>query len=90
LSYDDKTNEYVKAIICNNYSTNQFLATKLGVPIIGCQSYIFNLVMNAYLDHHDDVVQIIHMIMGKLCNMKKVSELKKLTDLNPVKVNDAH
>jgi hypothetical protein len=38
--------------------------------------------VNEYLDHYDDVVQTIHVVMGKLCYLKNISELKKLTDLN--------
>jgi hypothetical protein len=71
-----KTNEAIKAIIGNNCSTNQLLATTLGVPLIGCQSHIFNLAVNEYLNHYDDVVQIIHVVMGKLCHLKTFQSLK--------------
>jgi hypothetical protein len=37
---------------------------------------------------NDDAVQIIHVVMGRLCHFKNFSELKNLTDLNPVKQND--
>jgi hypothetical protein len=87
LSYYGKTNEDIKAIIGNNYSTNQLLATKLGVPLIGCRRHIFNLAVNKYLDRYDE---IIHVAMGKLCHLKNFSELKKLTDLNPIKQNVTH
>ncbi|DBA00444.1 TPA: hypothetical protein N0F65_012975 [Lagenidium giganteum] len=50
LSVYDKRVEIVKFLVGDNCSTNQALATKLGIPLVGCASHRFNLVAQDIVD----------------------------------------
>ncbi|KAG3111168.1 hypothetical protein PI124_g9772 [Phytophthora idaei] len=49
LDVYNKTLDMVAFIVGDNCSTNQSIATKLDVPLVGCASHQFNLAVNKYL-----------------------------------------
>ncbi|KAG6962595.1 hypothetical protein JG688_00008523 [Phytophthora aleatoria] len=49
LDVYNKTLDMVAFIVGDNCSTNQSIATKLDVPLVGCASHRFNLAVNKYL-----------------------------------------
>ncbi|KAK1931337.1 hypothetical protein P3T76_013093 [Phytophthora citrophthora] len=51
-----KTTEMIKFFVGTNCATNQSLATKLGVPLVGCASHRFNLAMSLFLSDYDEQI----------------------------------
>ncbi|GMF62984.1 unnamed protein product [Phytophthora fragariaefolia] len=56
LAVYDTTTAMIKFVVGDNCATSQSLATKLGVPLVGCASHRFNLAMLTFLSDSDDLI----------------------------------
>eukprot|EP00644_Phytophthora_capsici_P002948 jgi/Phyca11/103032/e_gw1.7.895.1 len=87
LDVYNKTLDMVAFIVGDNCSTNQSIATKLGVPLVGCASHRFNLAVNKYLADYEPLLAQVNTLMSKLCQVNNFAELSKVTSLHPIKRN---
>ncbi|OWZ10459.1 hypothetical protein PHMEG_00016690 [Phytophthora megakarya] len=87
LSVYNKTPEMVCFLVADNCATNQSIATKLTVPLVGCSSHRFNLAANKFYAEHEPILDDVNSLMTQLRHPNNYSELAKHTDLRPVKRN---
>jgi hypothetical protein len=71
----------------DNCATNGAIARMLGVPLVGCYSHKFNLAMQQLLAGHEDVLNAVNILMGQLGRLRPAGQLRRLTDLRPVRRN---
>ncbi|ETP03122.1 hypothetical protein F441_19885 [Phytophthora nicotianae CJ01A1] len=74
-------------LIGDNCTTNQAAATYLGVPLIGCASYRFNLAVNSYLEEHKTTVDAVSALMAALRTVNNRAALREHTPLAPLRPN---
>ncbi|GMF52631.1 unnamed protein product [Phytophthora fragariaefolia] len=74
-------------LIGDNCATNQAVATRLRVPLIGCASHRFNLAVNTFLEAHKTTVDAVSALMLALRTLNNRSALRKHTDLAPLRPN---
>ncbi|KAG6973925.1 hypothetical protein JG687_00000639 [Phytophthora cactorum] len=83
LSVYEKDIDMVRFIVGDNCATNQSIATRLGVPLIGCASHRFNLAVNRFLQSYhtqfDLTIQLRHV--------KTAAALAKATSYKSIKAN---
>ena len=68
-------------ILCDNESNNKKIADILRVPMIGCASHRFNLVIKLYLLLHENRLAKVNELMKNLQTLKQramFSEVHKL------------
>jgi hypothetical protein len=82
-----RTKEDILFLVADNTNTNPATADLLNVPFVGCASHRFNLAVQKYVDKHNAVIANIHQIMLLLSNLKKAGKFRKLTNLEPVIMN---
>ncbi|ETI54594.1 hypothetical protein F443_02618 [Phytophthora nicotianae P1569] len=87
LDVYNKTEDMVGFMVGDNCSTNQPIATKMGVPLVGCASHRFNQAVGKYLAPHEALLTEVHDLMVELRKENNLAELKKHTELLPVKRN---
>ncbi|RLN87487.1 hypothetical protein BBJ28_00025084 [Nothophytophthora sp. Chile5] len=87
LDVYNKTDDMVAFLVGDNCATNQSVATKMGVPLVGCASHRFNLAVNKFLAPHEDLLAEVNTLMVELQKENNFAELKKHTELLPVKRN---
>ncbi|KAE9215276.1 hypothetical protein PF004_g14804 [Phytophthora fragariae] len=76
-----KTTRMIKFVVGDNCVTNQALATKLGVPLVGCASHRFNLAMVKYLTNSADLISQIRDLMTTLRLPNNAAQLALHTPL---------
>ncbi|RLN10139.1 hypothetical protein BBJ28_00018417 [Nothophytophthora sp. Chile5] len=74
-------------VVGDNCATNQSIATKMGVPLVGCASHRFNLAVNKVLAPYEDLLDNVNTLMVELRKENNFAELKKHMELLPVKRN---
>ncbi|KAE9321784.1 hypothetical protein PR003_g17390 [Phytophthora rubi] len=87
LDVYNKTTAMVGFLVGDNCSTNQSIAMKMGIPLVGCASHRFNLAVKKYLEPHERLLSEVNDLMVELRPEKNRAELKKYTELLPVKRN---
>jgi hypothetical protein len=87
LDVYEKTKDMVAFLVGDNCSTNLCIANKMGVPLVGCASHRLNLAVNKFLVPYEDALDEVHTLMIALRNENNLAELKKHTELNPIKRN---
>lgn len=87
LALYDKTVAMLRFVVADNCSTNQCVATELGVPLIGCASHRFNLAVNLIIAEYKDQVDQIQNLMINLRHVNNAAELARSTNLKPLKAN---
>ncbi|OWY96167.1 hypothetical protein PHMEG_00033634 [Phytophthora megakarya] len=87
LDVYDKRLAMVACVVGDNCSTNQTIATEIGVPLVGCASHRFNLAVNRYITENEPVPTQVKTLMSKLILVNNFAELAKTTDLHPIKRN---
>jgi len=87
LAVYNKTVDMVQFIVADNCNTNRSIATKLGVPLVGCASHRFNLAVNTFLTEHDLLLRKVNNLMSQLRQANNAAELNKLTPLRAKKRN---
>ena len=78
----------VAALIGDNVSVNQKLATDLYKRLIGCASHRYNLAIKDMINSHDAVFKIVNKLMGKLRYGLLAARLRKEAPLAAVQMND--
>ncbi|KAG3189857.1 hypothetical protein PC128_g11571 [Phytophthora cactorum] len=81
LDVYNKTIDVIRFLVADNCNTNRSIATKLGVPLVGCASHLFNLAVKKFLTEHETLLQQINSLMHQLRLPNNASELAKLTPL---------
>lgn len=81
LGYYGKWWDNVAALIGDNCSTNQSLATKANSYFIGCASHRFNLAMKEFFSSYEDQINKINAIMTKLKQLIPAAKLRSFTHL---------
>ncbi|KAJ8558998.1 hypothetical protein ON010_g8451 [Phytophthora cinnamomi] len=87
LDVYNKTNDMVGSMVGDNCATNQSIATKMGIPLVGCASHRFNLTVNKFLEPYGDLLDEVNNLMVELRRENNRAELKQYTDLTPIKGN---
>ncbi|KAE9342795.1 hypothetical protein PF008_g9993 [Phytophthora fragariae] len=77
----------VGLLVGDNCATNQSIATKMGIPLVGCASHRFNLAVNKFLEPYDDLLDEVNNLIVELRHENNRAELKKHTELAPAKRN---
>lgn len=71
----------------DNCSVNKKLATKLKVPLLGCNSHRLNLAMKASYSENEGLINKINDLMIELRTLKNASKLRKKTNICPERKN---
>jgi hypothetical protein len=87
LDVYDKRLSMIKFLVADNCSTNKSIATKLGVPLVGCASHRFNLAVTRVISESEDLITQIQNMMIQLRQPNISAQLAKFTDLRPLKAN---
>ncbi|KAE9274409.1 hypothetical protein PR003_g29614, partial [Phytophthora rubi] len=87
LNVYNKKLDMVASIVGDNCATNQSVATKLGVPLVGCASHRFNLAVNRFLADSEPLLTQVNTLMSKLSQANNFAQLAKATNLHPIKRN---
>ncbi|KAE9048960.1 hypothetical protein PR003_g139 [Phytophthora rubi] len=87
LDVYNKTKDMVAFLVGDNCNTNLSIANKIGVPLVGCASHRFNLAVNKYLAPHETLLAEVNTLMVELRKENNRAELKKHTELLPIKRN---
>ena len=64
----------------DNCTTNLKVAKLINVPIIGCASHRFNLVVLKYLEPCSDILEKINNLMKTASTLKRRGYLRQMTD----------
>jgi hypothetical protein len=83
----NKTIDMARFLVADNCATNKSIATKLGIPLVGCASHRFNLAANKLYADSEDLLEDVNSLMAQLRNPNNFAELAKHTELRPVKRN---
>ncbi|GMF48796.1 unnamed protein product [Phytophthora fragariaefolia] len=87
LEVYNKTLDMVGFLVGDNCNTNLSIATKMGVPLVCCASHRLNLAIMTYLAPYETLLDEVNALMLELRHENYFAELKKHTDLHPVKRN---
>ncbi|POM71659.1 Hypothetical protein PHPALM_11737 [Phytophthora palmivora] len=74
-------------IVADNCATNQAIATRLGVPLVGCASHRFNLAVCHFLEEYRSIIDQVQALSTQLRYPNNAAELERHTSLKPLKVN---
>ncbi|KAF1328177.1 hypothetical protein FI667_g7132, partial [Globisporangium splendens] len=74
-------------IVADNCATNQAIAKKLSVPLVGCASHRFNLAITRYLSDNQDLIDSIQGLCVQLRQPNNSAALAQHTSLRPLKAN---
>ncbi|OWZ21748.1 hypothetical protein PHMEG_0003655 [Phytophthora megakarya] len=77
----------LKFLIDDNCATNQPVATKLTVPLVGCASHRFNLATQKYFTRHSEIIDDVAALMAALRAPNNRKELRRHTNLAPLRDN---
>ncbi|ETO67628.1 hypothetical protein F444_15470 [Phytophthora nicotianae P1976] len=81
LAVYNKTVYMIVFMIADNCNIDRRIATKLGVPLVGCASHRFNLAVKKFLTEHESLLQKVNNLMQQLRYPNNAVQLAKLTPL---------
>ncbi|ETI42993.1 hypothetical protein F443_11966 [Phytophthora nicotianae P1569] len=81
LAVYNKTVYMIVFMIADNCNIDRSIATKLGVPLVGCTSHRFNLAVKKFLTEHESLLQKVNNLMQQLRYPNNAAQLAKLTPL---------
>ncbi|KAG3008832.1 hypothetical protein PC121_g16768 [Phytophthora cactorum] len=87
LELYNKDSAVIMFIIADNCATNQVIATRLGVPLIGCASHRFNLAVCRYLEDYKPLIDEVQTLCIQLRYPNNAAELARHTHYKPLKSN---
>ncbi|KAG2760251.1 hypothetical protein PC116_g10142 [Phytophthora cactorum] len=64
LETSQNSRSCIQFIVGDNCSTNQALATRLGVSLVGCASHRYNLAVQRFLREHEGLLEDVNALMG--------------------------
>jgi len=91
LSLYGLNKDNVVCFVGDNCATNQAIARKWGIPMVGCASHRFNLAVKHWINEQyqvdgrgkktylKDALDKLSILMGKACNLKAAAKLRELT-----------
>ncbi|GMF58677.1 unnamed protein product [Phytophthora fragariaefolia] len=85
LAVFGKRPDCLRFIVGDNCTTNQAIATRMGLPRVGCASHQLNLAIQQHLAEHDALLSQVNEPMCQLRTKNNAGTLRKYTDLRPVK-----
>eukprot|EP00644_Phytophthora_capsici_P018320 jgi/Phyca11/131982/e_gw1.125.25.1 len=77
----------LRFLVGDNCATNQLIATKLNIPLVGCASHRFNLATQKYIAQYSELVETVGALMAALSSPNNRRELRRHTDLAPLRAN---
>ncbi|KAG3086359.1 hypothetical protein PI125_g18948 [Phytophthora idaei] len=83
----NKDSAMIMFIVADNCATNQAIATRLGVPLIGCASHRFNLAVCRYLEDYKPLIDQVQTLCIHLRYTNNAAELARHTHYKPLKSN---
>ncbi|KAG3128319.1 hypothetical protein PI126_g21456 [Phytophthora idaei] len=87
LEFYNKDSAMITFIVADNCATNQAIATRLGVPLIGCASHRFNLAVCRYLEDYKPLIDQVQALCIHLRYTNNAAELARHTHYKPLKSN---
>ncbi|KAG3235716.1 hypothetical protein PI124_g19261 [Phytophthora idaei] len=87
LELYNKDSAMIMFIVADNCATNQAIATRLGVPLIGCASHRFNLAVCRYLEDYKPLIDQVQTLCIHLRYPNNAAELARHTHYKPLKSN---
>ncbi|ETI29699.1 hypothetical protein F443_23189 [Phytophthora nicotianae P1569] len=74
-------------LVADNCSTNQAVATRMGVALVGCASHHFNLAVCRYLEDFKSQIDQVQTLCIQLRNTNNTAKLAQFTKYKPLKAN---
>ncbi|KAG3134997.1 hypothetical protein PC128_g26121 [Phytophthora cactorum] len=87
LELYNKDSAMIMFIVADNCATNQAIATRLGVPHIGCASHPFSLAVCRYLEDYKPLIDQVQTLCIQLRYPNNAAELARHTHYKPLKSN---
>ncbi|KAG6942140.1 hypothetical protein JG688_00018298 [Phytophthora aleatoria] len=87
LDVYEKNSAMILFIVADNCATNQAIATRLGVPLVGCASHRFNLVVCRFLEAYQPLIDQVQTLCVQLRNPNNAAELARHTKHKLLKAN---
>ena len=81
LNVCERSIENVIFMVYDNDSVNKYLATKLEIPMIACNSHRLNLGSKRYLELHEEM---LNKLQNSNLDEKLLAKLRKKTPLHPL------
>ena len=73
----------VICLVGDNAAVNKSISTKVGVPLVGCKSHRYNLLVRSVIAGDIKIVSKVNRLMSKLRTLLLSAKLRKLTTLRP-------
>ncbi|KAG3105667.1 hypothetical protein PI125_g13407 [Phytophthora idaei] len=87
LDVHEKNSAMILFIVADNCATNQAIATRLGVPLVGCASHRFNLAVCRFLEAYQPLIDQVQALCVQLRYPNNAAELARHTKYKPLKAN---
>ncbi|GMF39749.1 unnamed protein product [Phytophthora fragariaefolia] len=87
LAVFGKRLDCLRFIVGDNCTTNQAIATRMGLPLVGCASHRLNLAIQQHLAEHEALLAQVNELMCQLGTKRNAGTLRKYTDVRSVKRN---
>ncbi|KAG3046349.1 hypothetical protein PC121_g20734 [Phytophthora cactorum] len=87
LELYNKDSAMIMFIVADNCAMNQAIATRLGVPLIGCASHRFNLAVCRYLEDYKPLIDQVQTLCIQLRYPNNAAELARHTHYKSLKFN---
>eukprot|EP00644_Phytophthora_capsici_P016296 jgi/Phyca11/59350/gw1.34.273.1 len=90
LDLYEKEPSMVLLLVTDNRSTNQAVATRMDVPLVGCGSHRFNLAVCRYLEGFKSLIDQVQTLCIQLWYTNNAAKLAQFTKYKPLKANATH
>ncbi len=87
MSIYKKNLSNIVSLIGDNAEVNKATANLCKIPLIGCSFHKLNLAINRYLGKHENLLNKINILMGKLRSLTFAGKLRNVTQLTPLQRN---
>ncbi|KAG6953717.1 hypothetical protein JG687_00012231 [Phytophthora cactorum] len=87
LDVYEKNSAMILFIVADDCATNQAIATRLGVPLVGCASHRFNLAVCRFLEAYQPLINQVQALCVQLRYPNNAAELARHTKYKPLKAN---
>ncbi|ETN05402.1 hypothetical protein PPTG_14142 [Phytophthora nicotianae INRA-310] len=87
LSVYNKDRSMVLFMVVDNCATNQAVATRMRVPLVGCASHRFNLAVSRYLEDFKTLIDQVQTLCVQLRYTNNAAELARFTKYKLLKSN---
>ncbi|POM60379.1 LOW QUALITY PROTEIN: hypothetical protein PHPALM_30778 [Phytophthora palmivora] len=71
-------------LVDDNCAVNRLLATRMGVPLMGCARHQLNRAVQADMQQHEEDLATVQALMVRLRTLKQSAKLRQNTTLRPV------